>query len=93
MLGSPSRKVMANLGLAVTRLIRLAYGPFQLGNLPRGALEEVPPRVMREQFGEEAKPGTATAEKKPERRTRPPPERKPQRPGKRTRERMRGLKK
>ena len=31
------RKVMAHLGLAVTRLIRLAYGPFQLGNLPRGA--------------------------------------------------------
>ena len=92
------RKVMAHLGLAVTRLIRLAYGPFQLGNLPRGALEEVPPRVMREQFGEEAKPGTVTAAKKPERRTRPPPsqqrpERKPQRPGKRARERMAGIKK
>jgi len=87
------RKVMAHLGLAVTRLIRLAYGPFQLGNLPRGAIEEVPPRVMREQFGDEAKPGTATAEKKPERRTRPPQpktraERKPPRPGKRARENM-----
>ena len=80
---------MAHLALAVTRLIRLAYGPFQLGNLPRGALEEVPQRVMREQFGDEAKPGTATAEKKPERRTRPPPERKPPRPGKRARESMR----
>jgi len=87
------RKVMAHLGLAVTRLIRLAYGPFQLGNLPRGALEEVPPRVMREQFGEGAKPGMATAEKKPERRTPPPPERKPQRPGKRARERAAGRKK
>jgi len=82
------RKVMAHLGLAVTRLIRLAYGPFQLGNLPRGGIEEVPPRVMREQFGDAAKPGTA--EKKPrEHRARPPqPERKPQRPGKRARERM-----
>ena len=45
------RRVMAHLGLAVTRLIRIAYGPFQLGNLERGALEEVPQRVLREQLG------------------------------------------
>jgi len=45
------RKVMAHLGLPVARLIRLAYGPFQLGNLARGAIEEVPPRVLREQLG------------------------------------------
>ena len=32
-------------GLQVTRLIRLSYGPFQLGNLPRGAVEEVPRKV------------------------------------------------
>jgi len=47
------RRVMAHLGLPVTRLIRLAYGPFQLGHLERGALEEVPPRVLREQLGNE----------------------------------------
>ncbi len=45
------RKVMAHLGLDVTRLIRVAYGPFQLGELPRGAGEEVPRRVLREQLG------------------------------------------
>ncbi len=45
------RKVMAHLGLGVTRLIRLAYGPFQLGSLPRGAVEEVNPKVLREQLG------------------------------------------
>ena len=45
------RKVMAHLGLAVTRLIRVAYGPFQLGSLPRGAVEEVSPKVLREQLG------------------------------------------
>ena len=45
------RRVMAHLGFAVTRLIRIAYGPFQLGNLERGALEEVPQRVLREQLG------------------------------------------
>jgi 23S rRNA pseudouridine2605 synthase len=44
------RKVMAHLGLQVTRLIRVAYGPFQLGLLERGAVEEVPPKVLREQL-------------------------------------------
>jgi len=46
------RRVMAHLGLPVSRLIRLAYGPFQLGLLKRGAIEEVPSRVLREQLGE-----------------------------------------
>jgi 23S rRNA pseudouridine2605 synthase len=44
------RRVMAHLGLTVTRLIRIAYGPFQLGTLPRGAVEEVPARVLRDQL-------------------------------------------
>ena len=44
------RKVMAALGLETTRLIRIAYGPFQLGNLPRGAVTEVNPKVLREQL-------------------------------------------
>jgi 23S rRNA pseudouridine2605 synthase len=48
------RRVMEHLGLDVTRLIRIAYGPFQLGELPRGAVEEVPRRVLREQLGEDA---------------------------------------
>jgi 23S rRNA pseudouridine2605 synthase len=47
------RKVMAHLGLDVTRLIRIAYGPFQLGNLPRGGIEEVPTRVLRQQLPKE----------------------------------------
>ena len=42
---------MEHLGLKVTRLIRIAYGPFQLGALPRGAVEEVQPKVLREQLG------------------------------------------
>ena len=44
------RKVMAHLGLQVTRLIRVAYGPFQLGLLERGAVDEVPAKVLREQL-------------------------------------------
>ena len=44
------RKVMAHLNLQVTRLIRVAYGPFQLGNLERGAVDEVTGKVLREQL-------------------------------------------
>lgn len=44
------RRVLAHLGLRVTRLIRVAFGPFQLGRLPRGAVEEVPAKVLREQI-------------------------------------------
>jgi 23S rRNA pseudouridine2605 synthase len=47
------RRVMAQLGLQVTRLIRIAYGPFQLGTLPRGAVDEVPARVLRDQLPRE----------------------------------------
>ena len=45
------RRVLAHLGLQVTRLIRVAYGPFQLGALPKGAVEEVNAKVMRDQLG------------------------------------------
>ncbi len=45
------RKVMEHLGLKVTRLIRTAFGPFQLGKLPRGGIEEVPRRILRETLG------------------------------------------
>jgi 23S rRNA pseudouridine2605 synthase len=50
------RRVMQFLGLPVTRLIRIAYGPFQLGILPRGAVEEVPARVLRDQVPRENAP-------------------------------------
>jgi 23S rRNA pseudouridine2605 synthase len=50
------RRVMQHLGLSVTRLIRTAYGPFQLGVLPKGAVEEVSPKVMRDQLGVDAPP-------------------------------------
>lgn len=45
------RRVMEFLGLPVSRLIRVAYGPFQLGYLAEGAVEEVPARVLRDQLG------------------------------------------
>jgi 23S rRNA pseudouridine2605 synthase len=44
------RRVMEHLGYRVNRLIRVAYGPFQLGSLDEGAVEEVPAKVLREQL-------------------------------------------
>ncbi len=45
------RRAMEAVGLTVNRLIRVSYGPFQLGALKPGAVEEVRPRVLRDQLG------------------------------------------
>ncbi|MEM6538640.1 MAG: pseudouridine synthase [Pseudomonadota bacterium] len=45
------RSVCRYLGLQVNRLIRTAYGPFQLGALKRGDVEEVPGKQLKEQLG------------------------------------------
>jgi 23S rRNA pseudouridine2605 synthase len=45
------RKVLSHIGLAVNRLLRTAYGPFQLGSLKPGAVEEVKTAVLRDQLG------------------------------------------
>ncbi len=45
------RRAMESEGLAVNRLIRLSYGPFQLGKLKRGEVREVKSRVLRDQLG------------------------------------------
>ncbi len=46
------RNVMAYLGLEVNRLIRISYGPFQLGEIEEGQVEEIKSRVLRDQLGE-----------------------------------------
>ena len=58
------RKVCAHLGLRVSRLIRIAYGPFQLGRLAPGAIEEVPAKVLREQLGIKNKEERARANRR-----------------------------
>ncbi|WP_051335686.1 pseudouridine synthase [Methylocapsa acidiphila] len=45
------KRVLEHLGLVVNRLIRLSFGPFQLGELAEGAVEEVRMRVLRDQLG------------------------------------------
>ncbi|MCR9220551.1 MAG: rRNA pseudouridine synthase [Alphaproteobacteria bacterium] len=64
------RRVMEHLGYTVNRLMRVAYGPFQLGRLNAGEVEEVSPRILREQLGEAkrivpGKGGAAKAKPKP----------------------------
>lgn len=48
------RRVLEHIGLEVTRLLRVSYGPFQLGDLERGAAKQVPNRVLRDQLGKAA---------------------------------------
>jgi 23S rRNA pseudouridine2605 synthase len=45
------RRVLEHLGCTVSRLIRIAYGPFQLGTLPPRGVDEVRPKVLKEQLG------------------------------------------
>jgi len=46
------RNVLEHIGLQVNRLIRLSFGPFQLGDLSEGATEEINTRALRDQLGE-----------------------------------------
>ena len=45
------RRAMSAIGLTVNRLIRLSYGPFRLNDLKPGEVEEIKPRVLKEQLG------------------------------------------
>ena len=50
------RRTMEAIGVIVNRLIRVSYGPFQLGTLAQGDVEEVKGRVVRDQLGLKARP-------------------------------------
>lgn len=54
------RRLMEFFGFQVTRLIRIAYGPFQLGNLEKGAVDEISGKALQEQTG-----GKISIEKQP----------------------------
>src|SRR6185437_2050939 len=58
------RRVLEALGLTVNRLIRVSYGPFQLGKMVEGTVDEVPRRVLKEQVGTYLKGETEAAKAK-----------------------------
>ncbi|KAA9010265.1 pseudouridine synthase [Histidinibacterium aquaticum] len=58
------RRAMEAVGVTVNRLIRLSYGPFQLGRLKPGEVEEVRPKVLRDQLGLEPPEGEGEARRK-----------------------------
>lgn len=66
------RRAMEALGLSVNRLIRVSYGPFQLGDLKSGTVEEIKSRILRDQLGldRDFKPNTSP-KPKPRRQRKP----------------------
>lgn len=70
------RRVMEHLGLTVSRLLRISYGPFQLGDIPSGGTEEVKTRVLKSQLGLDPGDETGRAKAKPKRTGTKPPGRK-----------------
>lgn len=84
------RRVMEYLGYKVNRLIRVAYGPFHLGRLPRGGIEEIPTKVLRDQLaglGDEAPPELRRPKGQTDKWARPKP--KGVKPGQRAKTRAR----
>ena len=45
------RQLMEHIGVKVNRLIRISFGPFHLGQLKEGEVDEIPTKVMREKLG------------------------------------------
>jgi 23S rRNA pseudouridine2605 synthase len=45
------KRVLEHMGLSVNRLIRVSFGPFELGDLEEGAVDEIRTRVLRDQLG------------------------------------------
>ena len=65
------RRAMESIGLSVNRLIRISYGPFQLGELKAGEVEELRRKVVRDQLGLALEDDSGTARKKPKSVRRP----------------------
>lgn len=59
------RRAMDAVNLSVNRLIRTSYGPFQLGQLKPGKVEEIRPRILRDQLGLEAESTTKPKQTRP----------------------------
>lgn len=61
------RRALDSVGLPVSRLIRVSYGPFQLGQLKAGEVKQVKERVLADQLGEQKTPQADTKKPAPKR--------------------------
>ncbi|MEL6841176.1 MAG: pseudouridine synthase [Pseudomonadota bacterium] len=77
------RRAMGALGVTVNRLIRVSYGPFQLGALKAGEVEEIKQRVVRDQLGLSGKPQPMRIRRNASKASRAPLGRQPRGTGKR----------
>ncbi|WP_395543434.1 pseudouridine synthase [Neotabrizicola sp. sgz301269] len=75
------RRAMNAIGLYVNRLIRTSYGPFRLGELQPGEVEEVRPKVLRDQLGLSPEEHDTTGPARPRRSSHKVPVRSPAAPG------------
>ena len=67
------KKLLAHLGLDTNRLIRISYGPFQIGDLTPGEVREIRGRVLRDQLGEKLAAAAGADFDAPVRPPSPPP--------------------
>jgi 23S rRNA pseudouridine2605 synthase len=49
------KRIFEHYGLQVNRLIRISYGPFTLGNLAKGAVQEIDHKIIATEIGSQAK--------------------------------------
>lgn len=71
------KKVLGHLGLDTNRLIRISYGPFQLGDLKDGEVREIRGRILRDQLGPKLTEAAHADFEAPLRLAAPPAEAKP----------------
>lgn len=73
------RRVLEAFDLKVNRLIRVSYGPFQLGDLKPGKVAKVPDKVLRDQMGGKLGGDTKSEQRRPARKSPRKPSTKPPR--------------
>ena len=71
------KRVLAHLGLDTNRLIRISYGPFQLGDLKDGEVREIRGRILRDQLGAKLAQAAGADFEAPIRQAPPPVDAKP----------------
>jgi 23S rRNA pseudouridine2605 synthase len=74
------KRILAHLGLSTTRLIRVSFGPFQLGDLAEGEAREIRGKVLRDQLGDKLAKAAGADFEAPVRLPVPPKEEEPKRP-------------